>query len=424
LKNIILPKNIILSLIIFAIILGSISGVSATLNVIVITDPSGDDVNGVAGGSMSFANNMFQSTFLMSKENQFVVLSGGEGDSNARLKAIVDSISQLENGASASVGAGAASSYSGIRLMVGGPNIGAAVGGSFRAYLITVEEDDTIKITPYSGGLVVLPPGKKGAIIHLRNTQGNPLYGSADSVRRETALNIGRMIRDGYSATTIVGSVFEEVAKDSGERYGGGAVNLIAGISTSDMFTPDEINTTGYPMDEPYVKVCPTDGWSSGFPAADNYETCPNDGSSLKTIYAYEALTNAITVTQDSVSVSVYGSEAPGLSETASEVVKASVKAYGYDANAIAGSINKGIRNGLLIGVNYVEPKDINVRAESKAVGVYFTPLPEGRTSPPWDLPISSFVLDILGSIQTVIGIILVLLVAFRHRLLLSFQNR
>ena len=32
------------------------------------------------------------------------------------------------------------------------------------------------------------------------------------------------------------------------------------------------------------------------------------------------------------------------------------------DASAIAGSINKGINNGLLMGVDHVEPKDINVK--------------------------------------------------------------
>lgn len=394
------------------------------MNVIVITDPTGEDPNGAAGGSMSYAQEMFQSTFLMSKEHQFVVLSGGEGASNERLKAIVDSIGKLESGATAAIGAAVASTYSGIRLVVGGPNIGAAVGGSFDAYLIVVDDDGTIKVTPYSGGLAVLPPGKKGAIIHLRNTGGNPKYGTADLVRRETALNIGRMIRDGYSATNIVGEVFEEVSKDSGERYGGGAVNLVSGISTGDMFTPEDMNATGYPMDEGYVKVCPSDGWSIGYPSAENYETCPNDGTKLNTIYAYDALTNAITVTQDSVSVSTYGNDEPGLSETTSEIVKASVKKYGYDPNSIAGSINKGIKNGLVVGVDYVEPKDLNVKQESKAVGVYYSALPEGRTSPPWDLPINPYILNILGSVQSVIGIILVLLVGFRTRLLRSFQRK
>lgn len=417
-KKFLLPVALILSMI---ILMGT---VSATMNVIVITDPTGQDANGAAGGSMSFAHDMFQSTFLMSKENQFVVLSGGEGHADARLQAIINSISKLENGATASVGAAVASSYPGIRLVVGGPTIGAAVGGSFDAYMIVVDDDGTIKVTPYSGGLAVLPPGKKGAIIHLRNTEGNPKYGTAATVRRETAINIGRMIRDGYPATNIVGKVFEEVSKDSGEKYGGGAVNLVSGISTGDMFTPDEVNSTGFPMDSPYVKVCPNDGWSMGYPTAENYESCPNDGTPLKTIYAYEALTNTITVSQDSVSVSVYGSEEPGLAETTSEVVKASVKKYGYDTNAIAGSINKGITNGLLVGVNRVEPKDINVKKESKAVGVYYTMLPGGRTAPPWNLPVNSFVLNILGSIQTVIGVILILLVLFRSRLLKSFQKK
>ena len=400
------------------------STVSATMNVIVITDPTGQDPNGAAGGSISYANNMFQSTFLMSKEKQFVVLSGGEGDADSRLQAIVDAISKLEKGAAASAGAVVANYYPGIRLLVGGPSIGAAVGGSFDAYIIIVEDDGTIKVTPYSGGLAVLPPGKKGAIIHLRNTVGNPQYGSATTVRRETAINIGRMIRDGYSATNIVGEVFEEVSKDSGEKHGGGAVNLVSGLSTGDMFTPPDMNSTGYPMDSPYVKVCPKDGWSIGYPSADNYGSCPSDGTPLKTVYAYEALTNAITVTQDSVTVTVYGSEELGLAETTSEVVKASVKKYGYDPNSISGSINKAIGNGFIVGVNYVEPKDVNVRKDSKAVGVYYTMLPEGRTSPPWNLPVNSFILDILGNIQTVIGVILILLVLFRSRLLESFQKR
>ena len=399
--------------------------VSATMNVIVITDPTGQDPNGAAGGSLSFANNMFQSTFLMSKEKQFVVLSGGEGNADVRLQAIVDSISKLENGATASIGAAVAGSYGGIRLLVGGPTIGAAVGGSFDAYMVIVDDDGTIKVTPYSGGLAILPPGKKGAIIHLRNTAGNPQYGTATAVRRETAINIGRMIRDGYSATYIVGKVFEEVSKDSGEKYGGGAVNIVSGISTGDMFTPPDMNATGYPMDSPYVKSCPNDDcWSIGYPSAENYESCPNDGNPLKTIYAYESLTNTITVSQDSVSVSVYGSEEPGLAETTGEIVKASVNKYGYDSNTIADSINRRINNGLLVGVNYVEPKDINVRKESKAVGVYYTMLSGGRTSPPWNLPVNSFVLDIVGSIQTVIGVILVLLVLFRSRLLRSFQKK
>lgn len=402
----------------------SISSVAATMNVIVITDPTGDDINGAAAGSMSFAPNMFQSTFLMSKDKQFVVLCGGEGKSDVRLGAIVDSIANLENGATASYGAAVAGSYSGIRLMVGGPTIGAAVGGSFKAYMITVESDDTIKVTPYSGGLAVLPPGKKGAIIHLRNSMGNPLYGTANGVRGETAINIGRMIRDGCPATEIVGQVFKEISEDSGEKYGGGAVNLHAGISTGDMFTPEDINTTGYPMDEPYAKVCDFDGWSSGYPSAENYLSCPIDGKPLKTVYAWEALTSAITLTQNSVTVSVYGNDAQGVSETSSEIVKASVAKYGYDANAIAGSINKGIKNGLIVGVNYIEPKDINVRKDSKAVGVYFTPLVGGKTSPAWDLPIPPIILDVLGNIQTAIGIILVLLVLFRSNLLKSFQRK
>ena len=124
------------------------------------------------------------------------------------------------------------------------------------------------------------------------------------------------------------------------------------------------------------------------------------------------------------VTVSVYGSEAPGLASTTTEVVKAAVNNNGYDATAIASSINRAINSGVLVGVDFVEPKDINVKEESKAVGVYFTALLGDRTSPSWDLPVDSMVLNILGSIQTVIGIILILLVVFRSRLLKSFQER
>ena len=76
------------------------------------------------------------------------------------------------------------------------------------------------------------------------------------------------------------------------------------------------------------------------------------------------------------------------------------------------------------MGVDHVEPKDINVKQGSKAVGVYYTALPGDRSSPAWDLPIDGNILNILGSIQTAVGIILILLVVFRTRLLKSFQSR
>ncbi|MBR0270700.1 MAG: hypothetical protein IJQ68_01730 [Methanobrevibacter sp.] len=403
----------------------TMSSVAATCNIIVITDPTGQDPNGAAAGSMSFAENMFQSTFLMSKDNHFAVLSGGTGSSDVRLDSIVAAVANLENNASAASAASIASSYDGARLVVGGPYMGAAIGGSFDAYVITVNGNDSdITVTPYSSGVATLQPGQKGAIIHLRNTEGNPMYGTADYVRKETAMNIGKMIRDGYPATTILAEALGEVARDSGEKYGGGGVNLVSGISTSDMFTPTEMNSTGYPMDEAYSKVCDECGWGIGYPAAEAYDKCPVCGGDLKIVYAYEALGNAITVRPDSVSVSVYGSGKSGVASTTKEIVQASVNKYGYDASAIAGSINKGINNGLLMGVDYVEPKDINVKQDSKAVGVYYTALPGDRSSPSWDLPVDENILNILGSIQTAVGIVLILLVIFRSRLLKSFQNR
>lgn len=418
-------KNLNIFIAFFFIFLLSMSTVSATCNIIVITDPTGKDPNGAAAGSMSFADNMFQSTFLMSKDNHFAVLSGGTGSSDVRLDSIVDAVANLQNGASASAAASIASQYKGARLVVGGPEIGAAIGGSFNAYVITVNDNDnSITVTPYTSGVATLEPGQKGAIIHLRNTEGNPQYGTADAVRRETAMNIGKMIRDGYPATTILSEAMGEVARDSGEQYGGGGVNLVSGISTGDMFTPSDMNETGYEMDQPYSKTCPECGWGVGYPSAENYEVCPVCGGQLKVIYAYQALGNALTVSEDSVTVSVYGSERAGLSDTTGEIVKASVAKNGFDATAIANSINKGINNGLLVGVDHVEPKDINLKPGSKAVGVYYTALPGDKTSPSWDLPVDSLVLNILGSIQTVIGIILILLVLFRSRLLKSFQNR
>ena len=403
----------------------TMSSVAATCNIMVITDPTGEDPNGAAAGSMSFADNMFQSTFLMSKNNNFAVLSGGTGSSDTRLEAIVYAVSSLENNASAASAASLASQFDGARLLVGGPSMGAAIGGSFNAYVITVDDvSNEITVTPYSSGVATLAPGQKGAIIHLRNTHGNPMYGTADNVRKETAMNIGKMIRDGYPATTILSEAMGEVASDSGEKYGGGGVNLVSGISTTDMFTPKDMNETGYPMDEEYSKVCDDCGWAMGFPSAESYDRCPVCNSELRIVHAYEALGSALTVSSNAVSVSVYGSDKPGLASTTKEIVEASVAKNGYDASAIAGSINRGINNGLLMGVDHVEPKDINVKQGSKAVGVYYNALPGDRSSPAWDLPIDSNILNILGSIQTAVGIILILLVVFRSRLLKSFQNR
>ena len=190
------------------------------------------------------------------------------------------------------------------------------------------------------------------------------------------------------------------------------------------MFTPVDMNQTGYPMDDEYSKLCDDCGWGMGYPKAESYDKCPVCGSNLRVVHAYEALGSALTISPNAVSVSVYGSDKPGLAETTSEIVEASVAKYGYDASAIAGSVNRAIKNGLIMGVDHVEPKDINVKQGSKAVGVYFNALPGDRSSPAWDLPIDGNILNILGSIQTAVGIILILLVVFRSRLLKSFQNR
>ena len=120
----------------------------------------------------------------------------------------------------------------------------------------------------------------------------------------------------------------------------------------------------------------------------------------------------------------MYGTDAAGVYETTEELVDYSVKKNGYNSTAIATTINNAINNGNLVGVNYVEPKDINVVESTRAVGVYYKALPEGRTSPSWELPISPSVLDIVRSIQTATGLILIILVLFRSSLINSFLKR
>ena len=62
--------------------------------------------------------------------------------------------------------------------------------------------------------------------------------GQPTAVRQQTAVNIGKMIRDGYPATYIVGQADKEVSNDAGEKYGGGEYNILSGLTTGDMFTP------------------------------------------------------------------------------------------------------------------------------------------------------------------------------------------
>ncbi len=399
------------------------SAASATMNVAVITDPTGQDPNGCAAGSQSFASNMFQSTFIFSQEHKMALLSGGEGTSDVRVAAIITALTQLQSNGTPEQVVSVAQNFEGIRLMAVNPTKGIAVGGDFQVYVVTVDSSSTIKIQPASGGVVSVPAGTRGAIIHLRNSEGNPKAGTADRVRLQTAMNIGKMIRDGYPATTIVSEAFGEVARDSGENHGGGAINLISGVTTGDMFTPEQLNDVGYEMDQPYSKVSST-GWSVGFPEANNYQVSPVDGSQLTTIYAYEALGNAITVSGDHPSVSVYGSDKKGLSEATSDVVSASVLRNGYDPIQIAKSINRAIDSGTIIGVEHVDTSDLNVKENIKAVGVYYTAAANGRTAPIWNLPIDSQVFDVLGNIQTIIGILLILLALFRSTLIKSFFRR
>ena len=297
---------------------------SATMNVAVITDPTGKDPNGCAAGSQSFAANMFQSTFIFSQEHKMALLSGGEGSSNVRVAAIISALTQLQNNGTPEQVVNVANGFDGIRLMAVNPTQGIAVGGSFDVYVVTVDNNSTINVQAASGGLATVPPGTKGAMIHLRNSHGNPKSGTAETVRLQTAINMGKMIRDGYPATKIVSEAIGEVAADSGEDHGGGAINLVSGVTTGDMFTPEQLNQTGYEMEKPYSKVS-SSGWAVGYPEAENYQVSPVDGSPLTVIYAYQALGNAITVSDDNPSVSTYGSDEKGISEATSSVVIASV---------------------------------------------------------------------------------------------------
>lgn len=396
---------------------------SATNNIAVITDPTGKDPNGCAAGSQSYAINMFQSTFIFSQEHEMALLSGGEGTSDVRVAAIIKALTLVQSNKTPSEVVSVAQNFDGIRLMAVNPTQGIAVGGDYKVYLITVTNDSQINIQAASGGVSTIPAGTKGAIIHLRNSEGNPKGGTADTVRLQTAMNIGKMIRDGYPATTIVAKAMDEVAKDSGENHGGGAINLISGITTGDMFTPQQLNTAGYEMDKPYSKVS-SSGWAVGYPEAENYQVSPIDGSPLTVVNACEVLENAITVTNDNPAVSAYGSDRKGLSEATSSVVTSSVKRNGYDPVEITKSINKAIDSGTIVGVEHIDTSDLNVKENIKAVGVYYTAAPNGRTSPSWSLPINSQIFDLLGNIQSVIGILLILLALFRSSLIKSFFRR
>jgi hypothetical protein len=396
---------------------------SATMNVAVITDPTGKDPNGCAAGSQSFAINMFQSTFIFSQEHKMALLSGGEGTSNVRVVAVINALTLLQSNKTPSEVVSVAQNYEGIRLMAVNPTQGIAVGGDFKVYMVTVDNNNTIKVQAASGGVASIPPGTRGAMIHLRNSEGNPKSGTADTVRLQTAINMGKIIRDGYPATTIVSEAFGEVARDSGEDHGGGAVNLISGVTTGDMFTPQKLNDVGYEMEKPYSKVS-SSGWSVGYPEAENYQVSPVDGSPLTDVYAYQALKNAITVSNDNPSVSTYGSDKKGLNEATTSVVVSSVRRNGYDPVQIAKDINQAIDGSIIVGVEHVDSSDLNVKENIKAVGVYYTAAPNGRTAPAWNLPIDSQVFDVLANIQSLIGILLILLALFRTSLTKSFFRR
>ena len=116
-----------LSLFLLILVLFSATA-SATMNVAVITDPTGKDPNGCAAGSQSFAANMFQSTFLFSQEHKMALLSGGEGTSDVRVAAIITALTQLQNNETPEQVVSVAQRFGGIRLMAVNPTKGIAVG--------------------------------------------------------------------------------------------------------------------------------------------------------------------------------------------------------------------------------------------------------------------------------------------------------
>jgi hypothetical protein len=386
---------------------------------IVITDPSGKDPNGAAAASMSFAPNMFQSTFLVSKKLHVAVLAGGLSKGTARLEAILACIRALELGEDieSAVRAGISRSPT-DRLLVGGPGKGVAVGGSYDIAVVIVKGNKII-IKQYhsSGGLniVRIPKNVKCAVIHLRNTPGNPMYGTATKVRVEAAIMAGRMIRDGLPATEIVTRIMGYVAKKSGEKYGGGVVNITAGLSTGDTFVPPKLNARGVPMDTAYRKVCPKCGWSVAYPAASKYSRCPVCGSSLRTEYAWQVARDMITVRKDQPIVRIYGIKSVYDKVSIVETVQTLVQAGKKQPEDIARAIDSDIDNNTLLGYDYILPGDVKVEPEANLITIYMRPLPEGYKKPPLKTPISPETLHSLGLISSAVGVALIVLGGIRE---------
>ncbi|HII70023.1 hypothetical protein [Methanopyrus kandleri] len=400
-------------------LLALVSGASATFNMIVITDPSGKDPNGAAAASMSFAPNMFQSTFLVSKKLHVAVLAGGLSKGTARLEAILACIRALELGEDieSAVRAGISRSPT-DRLLVGGPGKGVAVGGSYDIAVVIVKGNKIIIKQYHSSGgpnIVRIPKNVKCAVIHLRNTPGNPMYGTATKVRIEAAIMAGRMIRDGLPATEIVTRIMGYVAKKSGEKYGGGVVNITAGLSTGDTFVPPKLNARGIPMDTAYRKVCPKCGWSVAYPAASKYSRCPVCGSSLRTEYAWQVARDMITVRKDQPIVRVYGIKSVYDKVSIVETVQTLVQAGKKQPEDIARAIDSDIDNNTLLGYDYILPGDVKVEPEANLITIYMRPLPEGYKKPPLKTPISPETLHSLGLISSAVGVALIVLGGIRE---------
>jgi len=402
--------------------LTALQPVSPTCNIIVITDPTGKDPNGAAAGSMSFAPNMFESTFLVSKKLHVAVLAGGLGKGTARLKVILNTIRFLELGAPITVAiAGGLMEGPTNRILVGGPGKGMAVGGSYDVSVVLVK-GNKIVIREYHSAqgfnIVKVPPNVKGAIIHLRNTPGNPKFGTATHVRVAAAIMVGQMIRDGYPATDIVAKAMGFIAKESGEKYGGGMVNITAGLTTGDTFTPAKLGQKGFPMDAPYRKVCPRCGWSAPYWMAKNINRCPRCGAPLKTEYAWQVARDMITVSKTHPVVHVYGIKSPYDKTAIVEAAQVLAEHHKLNRENLASVIDSEISSNTLLDYDYIYPSDIKINKKANIVTVYMKPLPEGYRKPPLKIPIPNYYLHVLGLICSALGIGLIVMGICRELLL------
>lgn len=100
---------------------------SATMNVAVITDPTGKDPNGCAA-EVNHLQLICSSQHLYSHKNIKWHYYQGEGSSNVRVAAIISALTQLQNNGTPEQVVNVANGFDGIRLMAVNPTQGIAVG--------------------------------------------------------------------------------------------------------------------------------------------------------------------------------------------------------------------------------------------------------------------------------------------------------